>query len=122
MPMRARQACAHRVDVRRELRLLRDDDHVDVGDRVARCADHRDRAPQQFDTVRPLHTGSVSGKWRPISPARCGAKDGIGDRVTHRVRIGMAVQPLFERNRHAAEDQGTPGNEPMQVVSVADPD
>ena len=34
----------------------------------------------------------------------------------------MAVEPLLERNRDAAENQRTAGHETMQVVPVTDPD
>ena len=50
-----------------------------------------------------------------------GAENRVGHRVADRVGVGMAVEPFVERNRHAAEDQRPPGDEPMQVVAVADP-
>ena len=60
---RARQVRAHRVDVRRELRPLRDDDDVDVADRVAGARDDRHGARCSSSRLfAPFHAGSVSGK------------------------------------------------------------
>ena len=49
-----------------------------------------------------------------------GAENGVGDGVTHGIRIRMSHQPLVERNRDATEHERTPGDQPMQVVAVPD--
>src|SRR5438132_9732569 len=59
---RARHARAHRVDVRCELRPLRDHDDVDVCDRVTGGTDDLDRSLQQLDAVRVLPGGISVGK------------------------------------------------------------
>src|SRR5262252_5873649 len=61
-PEGARQACADGIDVRRQLRPLRDDDDVNVPDRIARAAYHVGRTGQQLDAVRAFERGI--GIWK----------------------------------------------------------
>jgi hypothetical protein len=56
-------------DVRRHLRLLRDDGRVDVADGVAGGDHAARRLAQQVRESAPANIGSVSGKCLPMSPS-----------------------------------------------------
>ena len=51
-----------------------------------------------------------------------GAEHRVGHGVTDDVGVRVAVEAELERNRDAGEDQRTSGDEPVQVVAVADSD
>ncbi len=112
----------HRIEIRQQLRLLRDHRHVDVRHRVAGLANRRDRAFQQLDAVGALPFRIGIGK-HPADVAGAGrAKDRVRHRVTDNVGIGVSVETELEWNRDAGEDQRTSRNQAMQVVAVADAD
>ena len=50
-----------------------------------------------------------------------GAENRVGNRMTDGIGVGVSGQPLVERNGDPAEDERTAGDEPMQVVAVANP-
>ena len=94
---------------------------VDVDDREAalarRCAAARD-SRSRLDAS--FQRGSVSGKCRPMSPSRGRAENRVGHGVAHDVGVRVAEQPAVEGDRHAAENQRPPLDQPVQVVAGAD--
>ena len=58
----------HRIEIRKQLRLLRNHRHIHVRHAVTGLVHLRDRAFQQRDAVGALPFGSVSGNSRPMSP------------------------------------------------------
>ena len=54
MPSAAGKIRAHRIEIRQQLRLLRDHRHIDVRHSIARFVHPRDRALQQRDAVGAL--------------------------------------------------------------------
>ena len=51
---------------------------------------------------------------------RGGAEHGIDDRVAHHVGIGMPERAVLGRDRHAADDERPPFDQPVQIVAGAD--
>ena len=47
---------------------------------------------------------------------------GIGDRVAHRIRIGVAEQTSLVRHGHPAKDQRPPLDQSVEIVAGPDPD
>ena len=80
---------ANRVDVRRQLRLLRDDDDVDVDDRIARVVHDGHRAPQQLDAVGVLPGRIGVGKVTADVARARGAEHRVGHRMADRVGVGV---------------------------------
>jgi hypothetical protein len=117
---RPRKVCAHRLDVRQEFRTLGDDDDVDIADVEPCTGDDPGGLGEERQTIGVLPCGIRVGKMPADVAGRGGAKNGVGDRMAHRVRIGMAVQSLLEWNSHASQHETTAVDQPMQIVAVAD--
>ena len=64
--------------------------------------------------------GSVSGKVPADVAGAGGAENRVGRRVAGDVGVGMPERAALGRDRHAAEDQRPPLDEPVQVVAGAD--
>ena len=84
---------AHRGDVRRELRRLRDDRRVDVADRVATLARQRRDVAQQRAAVGALPARIGVREVRAEVAQRERAEERVADRVQQHVGIGMAGEP-----------------------------
>ena len=98
---------AHRVDVRPRASALRamtvDVDVADLEALLARRSRRRARSRSRLDAS--FQRGSVSGKWRPMSPRHGRAENRVGHRVADDVGVRMAERAAVGRNRHAAEDE-----------------
>jgi hypothetical protein len=116
---RARNVAANRLVMRRKLRLLGNDDDIDVDDRVARLAHNGRRTTQQLDAVRVLPRRIGVREVTADIASTGSAQHRIRDRVTDHVAVGMRLQPFFEWNAHPAKDERPPRHEPVQVISVA---
>ena len=109
----------HRLDVRINLRFLRDDRRIHV----------HDFSIAQRDDARGFFQKNFA---RHILPARVGVREKVADvflanRAQHRVadgvhqRIGvrMAIETFRVRNLHAAENELAPGDQLMNVITNA---
>ena len=96
------QGAANRIDVRRELRLLGDDDDVHIGHAVAGGSHHRRCLSQHGDAVGGLPR-RIGIREMPSDVARADrTKHRIGHGVTDRVAVGVCLEPFVERDGHAA--------------------
>ena len=111
---------AHGVDVRRELRALGDDGHVDVADFEAPALGRSSTARASRSRLEAsFHRGSVSGKCRPISPAPAAPRMASVTAWQTTSASECPRQAAVERNRDAAENQRPPCHQPMQIVAGA---
>ena len=101
-----------------DLRPLEDHGHVDVADLDPCSARSRPRARSRSMLDASFQRGSVSGKWRPMSPGR-------RRRESRRSRRGRRRRRRSDRARrartgsYAAQNQRPARDEPMQVVAGA---
>ena len=94
---RAGDALAHRRDVRRQLRRLRDHGRVDVADLPARGPHAARRLGEQRERIGARYCASVSGKWWPMSPSAAAPNSASVIAWQQRVGIGMAEQAVRVR-------------------------
>ena len=117
---RLRDALAHRRDVRREFRRLRDHGAVDVADLPARAAHAARGLCQQRDRIRACELGVGIREVVADVAERRRAEQRVGDRVAQRVGIRVAEQAVAVRDLDAAEDEATPGDQRVRVPAFAD--
>ena len=86
---------ANRLDVRRELRLLRNDDDIDVDDRVAGIAHDRCGAAQQIDAVRILPCRIAVGEVTADIASAGSTENSIGD---SKVNCPFHIVPIQLKN------------------------
>ena len=63
---------------------------------------------------------SVSGKCRPMSPSAAAPSSASRDRVQQHVGVGVPVEPAFERDFDAADDQFPPDDQRVHVEALPD--
>ena len=117
---RAGDALAHRRDVRREPRRLRDHGRVDVADLPAGALDAPRRLGEQRQRVGALVLHVGVGEVMADVAERGGAEQRVGDRVAERVGVGVAGQAVRVRDLDAAEDELPAGDERVRVPALAD--
>ena len=106
--------------MRRQLRRLRDHGAVDVLDREAGSLDACGALAQQHAAVGALERRVRVGEVAADVAERRRAEQRVGDRVQQHVRVRVAEQAAFVRNRHAADDEGAPLDELVHVVALSD--
>src|SRR4051812_22181020 len=108
----------HGGNVSRHARLLRDDSRVYVHHMPAPVRDHGGRLAQQLAAIHTFIT-RVAVRKMSADVAQCGgAYQSIADCMQQHVRIRVAVEPAFVRNRHAADDELAPGFQRMRIESL----
>ena len=118
-----RDARAHGLDVRRQLRRLRDHGAVDVADLPAlgraRGAPPRPAAPIES---APAKRSSVSGKCRPMSPSAAAPSRASVIACSSTSASEWPSRPAVVRDLDAAEDQLAARHQRMHVPAFADAD
>ena len=95
----------HQWNVRCHLRRLRDDRRIDIDDHPSGLVQLSRRGTQQRAAVG-IAVARIRIRIVPADvPQPCSAEHGIGDRVQQHVGVGMTLEPAFERNLHAADDE-----------------
>jgi hypothetical protein len=97
--------------VRVELRGLRDDGRVDLGDAPAALADACDGRPQQPDRVGVLEARIGVREELPDVARLRGPEHRVGHGVRQRVGVRVPREPRLVRHGVPAEHQGAPGDE-----------
>ena len=100
---------------------MRDHRRVEIAEAIARICEHSADLAQQPNAVRAEIAVVRVGEALADIANRRRAEQRVHDGVDEHVRVRMAVEPLFIRDRHAAEDELPARHEPMNVVTVADP-
>ena len=113
---------AHRGDVGRKARRLRQNSRVDIGDGKAVFGKQRSDVSEQPEAVRPgVLRVRVREKLADIAERRR-AEQGVHDRVGQNVRVRVTEQSLFKSELLAAQNEPPPLHEAVDVVAVADAD
>ena len=117
---RAREAAAHLLAVRRDPRLLADQDAVRVDELEAGLAHLRVGVAQQVERVGAVPARVAGGEERAdvAEPGR--AEHGVGERVRDHVAVGVAGEAARMLDRDAAEHERNAVLERMRVDADAD--
>ena len=107
------------MDVRRELRRLRDDGAVNIADAPAFGRHHTANFGQQHAGVRAFEARIGVGEMAANVAQRSRAQQRIGDSVQQHVSIGVAQQAHRMGNMHAANDERTAGHQRVGVPTLA---
>ena len=98
-----------------------DHGHVDVAHPITRRSDLFRHVFQKQQGIRTLVLGVGVREMPPDISQPRRAQQGVGNGVEQHVGVGMAVQPLFVVDLHAAQYQVTAFHQPVHVVAMSDP-
>ena len=111
---------AHLRDIRRKLWPLGDDGRVEIAEAVSGLCQSPADLAQQLHAVRAeIAVVVIREKLADVAHGRR-AEQRVHDGMDKHIRVGMTVQSLFIRDRHAAENQCAAGNQPVNVIAMAD--
>lgn len=113
--------CLHLRDEILQLRPLGDHGHVDVAHPITRRSDLFRHVFQKQQGIRTLVLGVGVREMPPDISQPRRAQQGVGNGVEQHIGVGMAVQPLFVVDLHAAQYQVTAFHQPVHVVAMPDP-
>ena len=111
---------AHFQNVRGHLGRLGDDCDIRIAQPIPFLREQADDVFEQFDAVGTAIVFVGVGEVFADVTERCRAEQGIDERMDGDIRIGMAEQPLFIRDRHTAQDELSAFDKAMKIVTVSD--
>src|SRR5439155_16865295 len=117
---RARELAPHLAYVRSDPRLLGDHGDVRAHEAEAGLGDLPIGLAQKGDRIGVLPASVGGGKQRADVPQPRGAQNRVGERMGHRVGVGMARKTLGMWDFHSSEDQLAAVGEAVRVVADAD--
>ena len=110
----------HGGDVRGDFGRLGDHRGIHIAHPPASGTHRGQRATQQYAAIGAAQTLVAIGKHAADIAETRGAEQGVGDGVQQRVGVRVAVETGRMRDVHATEDQLAPGDQGVNVVTLAD--
>ena len=100
---------------------LGDEGGVDVHHGPSSLLQQRCHLPQQLQAGNTGVAGIAVREQLADVPQLGGAAEGVHYRVGQHVRVGVAQQPTVPGNLHAPQHQPPPLRQPVDVISMSDP-
>ncbi len=116
---RGRDRRAHRVAVGAQARPFDHDAAVEVARPPPRLADHRHHPASELARIRPA---PQLVRWREVAAdvaQRGRAQKGVDDGVQEDIPVGVGVLAQLARDRHAAQHEGPPRHQAVDVPALA---